>query len=130
MRFDGHRVSKRWYRVLRRARREGVRFSVISARRTLAEQWRLFRQNMYWNGWRYVPRPGRPLTAFPSPFAPHIRRGRANHALDINTRDGGEYRLQSWLSRQGAHPTNPVRGEPWHLELGAWDLRRLARRFR
>lgn len=127
--FDGKRVSKRWHRVLSRARREGVHFTLTSGRRTMAEQWRLFRQNMAWNGWRYVQRPGRPLTAFPNPLAPHIRRGRANHALDVNTIDGGETRLQRWLERKGAHPTNPVRGEAWHLELSAGELARLARKF-
>lgn len=127
--FQGKRVSRKWHRVLTRARAEGVRFMLTSGRRTMAEQWALFRQNMVWNGWRYVQRPGRPLTAFPNPLAPHIRKGFANHALDVNALDGGETRLQRWLERKGAHPTNPVPGEAWHLELSRSDLRRLYRRL-
>lgn len=124
--FDGKRVSRKWHRVLTRARAEGVRFHLNSGRRTLAEQWVLYRQNMS-NG---RPRPGHPLTAYPNPNAPHIRTGRSNHALDINSIDGGETRLQQWLQRKGTHPTNPVFGEAWHLELNNYELRWLYRKLR
>jgi lysozyme len=96
----------------------------------MAEQTRLFHQNMQLVNGRWVQRPGRPLTAFPSPTAPHIRVGRVDHALDVNALDGGENRLQAWLSKHGVLSTNPVAGEPWHLEASAGDLRRLADRIK
>lgn len=121
--FDGKRVSRRWKRVLTAARKDGVRFVLTSGRRTLAEQARLFRQNMVMPG---VPKPGRPRTAVPSPFAPHIRVGRQAHALDVNSLDGGEQRLENWLDRHGADARNTVAGEPWHLEVSDRNLRRLS----
>lgn len=124
------RVSKRWLVVLRAADRAGVRFTVTSGHRTMREQWRLFRQNMRWDGRRWVPKPGRPLTAYPSPLAPHIRTGRPNHAIDVNTLDGGEQRLEAWLDRPRINAENTVPGEPWHLELSGWELWRLWRRYR
>jgi GH24 family phage-related lysozyme (muramidase) len=127
--FDGKRVSRPWKRILTEARAHGVRFLLTSGRRTMAEQTRLFHQNMQLVGGRWVRRPGRPLTAFPSPTAPHIRVGRIDHALDVNALDGGENRLQAWLSNHGVLSTNPVSGEPWHLEAPAGDLRRLADRI-
>lgn len=120
------RVSKRWAVVLRAADKARVRFHVNSGHRTMSEQWALYQQNM--SGGH--PKPGHPLTAFPTPNAPHIRVGRSAHALDVNTVDGGESRLQHWLERQGVHPTNPVRGEAWHLELSGSELKRLWKRFR
>ena len=126
-RFDGKRVSGAWDIVLTEARGDGVRFLLTSRRRTIPEQLALFRQNMVRPG---VPRPGRPLTAVPLPTAPHIRVGNAAHALDVNALDGGEARLQRWLERQGVHPTNPVPGEAWHLELPRHELIGLARRIK
>jgi len=126
-RFDGKSVSKRWATVLRQARKEGVRFTLTSGHRTMREQWALYKKNMIRPG---VPKPGRPLTAVPSPTAPHIRVGNPAHALDVNALDGGEARLQRWLEQKGTHPTNPVRGEAWHLELSRADLTKLWRRYR
>jgi D-alanyl-D-alanine carboxypeptidase len=127
--YGSVRVSARWRTVLRAADRDKVRFHVTSGHRSMTEQQALFRQNMRWNGFRWVQRPGRPLTAFPSPLAPHIRSGRHAHAIDVNSLDGGETRLQRWLERHGAHPTNPVPNESWHVELTGRDLKRLAERF-
>lgn len=124
--FDGKRVSRRWRRVLRAARRDGVQFLLTSGRRTLREQAALFKQNMISIG---VPKPGKPLTAFPSPNAPHIRVGRKNHAIDVNALDGGEARLQRWLEQNGCTVTNPVPGEAWHMEITG-GLRRLSRQIR
>jgi hypothetical protein len=124
--FQGKRVSRTWRRVLRRASKD-INFTLNSGRRTLREQWKLFRQNMYGVG---RPRPGRPYTAFPSPIAPHIRVGRFDHALDVEPSDGGEQRLQNWLARHGVSSTNNVPGESWHLEATAWQLLRLARKIR
>jgi GH24 family phage-related lysozyme (muramidase) len=127
--FDGKRVSRPWYRILNEARAHGVRFLLTGGRRTMAEQAALFHQNMQLVGGRWVRRPGRPLTAFPSPTAPHIRVGRIDHALDVNALDGGENRLQAWLRDHDVISTNPVPGEPWHLEAPAGDLDRLADRI-
>ena len=120
-RFDGKRVSGAWDVVLTEARRQGVRFTLTSGRRTLAEQAALY--SAYRNG-------SGVLAAFPSPVAPHIRVGRADHAIDVNALDGGEQRLERWLRKQGTRPTNPVRGEAWHLELPRRELIRLARRIK
>jgi GH24 family phage-related lysozyme (muramidase) len=125
--FDGKRVSGPWKRVLDEARAHGVRFLLTSGRRSMAEQWALYRQNMVRPG---VPKPGRPLTAFPNPTAPHIRVGRADHALDVNALDGGENRLQAWLSKHNVMTTNPVPGEAWHLEASSGDLKRFAERIK
>lgn len=116
----GIRVSREWSIVLTAADRAGVRFTLTSGHRTFGEQAEL----------RRLYEAGRGnLAAVPSHAAPHIRTGRADHALDVNALDGGETRLQRWIERQGARPTNPVAGEAWHLELPLADLRRLAARF-
>ncbi len=120
------KVSRRWRTVLRAADRADVDFHVTSGHRTIPEQWDLFRRNMLRPG---LPKAGRPMTAFPSPTAPHIRVGRHAHAIDVNSLDGGETRLQKWLEKQGAHPTNPVKGESWHMELSGSDLKKLAGKF-
>lgn len=124
------RVSKKWLAVLRAADNAGVRFTVTSGHRSMRQQARLFRQNMQFVRGRWVPKPGRPLTAFPSPTAPHIRVGRAAHALDVNSLDGGEQRLEWWLDRQGVNAENTVRGEAWHLELSTRELTKLYRKHR
>ena len=126
VRYGTVRVSARWALVLKAADKAGVKFKVNSGHRSFAEQARLFHQNMIRPG---VPRPGRPLTAVPSPFAPHVRSGRHAHALDVNSVDGGETRLQKFLERHGAKVTNPVPGESWHMEVSGRDLHRLAQRF-
>lgn len=119
--FRGKRVSRRWRRVLTAAEKAGVKFTLNSGRRTLAEQRDLYR--------RYLNGTGN-LAAYPNPNAPHIRVGRQAHALDVDTLDGGESRLQRWLEKHGVRVSNPVRGEPWHLEVPEKDLRRLARKIR
>lgn len=127
--FDGSRVSRAWWEVLTAARRDGVDFRVNSGKRTLAEQTALFRQNMIRPG---VPKPGRPLTAFPSPFAPHIRTGRIDHAIDVRDENlfalgGGAERLMAWGKANGVAIARTVRTEAWHLEAPADQLRAFAR---
>lgn len=123
--FQSKRVSRYWHIVLTAAAAAGVRFTLNSGQRTMREQWALYRQNMTGGH----PKPGYPLTAVPTPWAPHIRVGRQDHAIDVDYLDGGETRLQRWLEEHGVHPTNPVRGETWHMELPAAELRALAIRF-
>lgn len=128
--YGSVRVSGRWAVVLRRADRAHVGFHVESGHRTMREQLKLFRQNMHLVLGRWVQRPGHALTAIPTPNAPHIALGRRNHALDVNALDGGVLRLIHWLESHGAHPTRPVPGEAWHVQLSGRDLRMLWRKFR
>src|SRR4051794_23193212 len=108
-RFQGKKVSTSWDIVLTHAQRMGVHFRLNSGRRTMKEQWFL---------WRNRGQPGfAKVVAFPTPNAPHIRVGRQAHAIDVNSLDGGENRLQRWLAREGLHPRNTVPGESWHLEV-------------
>lgn len=123
--YGSVRVSRKWRTVLRRADKENVRFHVTSGHRTMAEQWVLFLRNMHKVNGRWVPKPGRPLTAYPSPTAPHIREGKAAHALDVNSLDGGEQRLENWVDNQGVSWENTVSGEAWHGELSEAELDKL-----
>jgi hypothetical protein len=64
------------------------------------------------------------LAARPSPFAPHIRSGRIDHAIDFANPDG----VVVWLARHGLQPSRPVRGENWHVEVPASKLREFAKK--
>lgn len=132
--FDGKRVSSEWKTVLTEAREDGVAFHLNSGRRLYGEQAKLYSRNMF----RGRPRPGRPLTAYPSHTAPHVRTGRIDHALDINDEDlfngtkGGADNLIRWAAKHGAQLIRTVRSEAWHLEIkgGEAALRALARRVK
>jgi lysozyme len=122
--FDGKPVSRAWYAFLLAARNSGVDFHLNSGHRTMREQWALYRQNMVRPG---VPKPGRPLTAFPSPTAPHIRIGRLDHAIDVRDENlfaegGGFERLQDWGARNGVWINRTVPSEAWHGEASARAL--------
>ncbi|HWT25183.1 MAG TPA: peptidoglycan-binding domain-containing protein [Solirubrobacteraceae bacterium] len=108
--IDGNRVSDEWYAVLSAARNDGVRFVLTDGRRTMTEQWA--RYNHY-------KRHGSPIAAFPSPTAPHIRKGRPDHALDINALDGGADRLDAWCTAKGLPLANTVASEAWHKEAAS-----------
>lgn len=119
--FDGKRVSWAWWIILRAARRAGIVFRLNSGRRTLAEQWRLYR----------AYKAGGTLAAYPLPTAPHIRFGLPNHAIDVDTNVGdGEAGLQRWLQHHGVRVGNPVAGEAWHMDADLRTLVALARRIR
>jgi len=109
---QGKRVSPAWKTILDEAVEDGVRFQLNSGQRTMAEQQALYDQNMSGGS----PRPGRPLTARPSPTAPHIKQGHQNHALDVDDAGNGENELQAWLKRHGVNAANNVPGEAWHLD--------------
>jgi hypothetical protein len=64
----------------------------------MAEQWVL---------WRNFRKYGKPVAAFPLPTAPHIRLGKQAHAIDVNSLDGGENRLQRFLEHAGADGHEP-----------------------
>ena len=110
--IDGERVSKEWGCVLHDMRDDGVVFNVNEGHRTMARQW------YFWNGYR-KRLPGFNLAAFPSPFAPHIRTGRIDHAIDFSN----DARVFAWLQRKGLNPRRTVAGESWHIEVSAADLR-------
>lgn len=118
-RFQGLKVSDEWDVVLTAAHKD-VDFTLTSGRRTMSDQRRLYRLYRAGKG---------NLAAYPSPNAPHIRVGRPNHAIDVDALDGGEARLEAWLRKNGVSPTNPVRGEAWHMELSARELKRLTARL-
>lgn len=125
--FQGKRVSGVWKTILDEAWQDGVRFQLNSGQRTMAEQRALYDQNM--SGGR--PRPGRPLTAVPNANAPHIRQGRQNHALDVDSAGDGENELQAWLRRNGVTAVNNVPSEAWHLDpVNENELVRLAAKIR
>lgn len=119
--FQGKRVSRAWKRVLSSAERHGIKFRLNSGRRTMREQWALYRA--YKNGTGN-------LAAFPSPLAPHIRVGLPNHAIDVDQFYGdGEAGLQKWLNRHGVPATNNVPGEGWHLDAPLAALVKLSRKI-
>lgn len=110
MQMDGRAVSQEWYSVLKAMRADGVAFHVNQGHRTIAEQW------YFWN----LYRSGRGnLAAYPSPFAPHVRTGRIDHAIDF----GNDYAVFHWLQNHGLQPARTVRGESWHIECPAKLLR-------
>jgi hypothetical protein len=113
------RVSAQWFTVLDAARKAGVAFLVTDGHRTMAEQ------QDRWNTFQH----GGAKAAFPSPTAPHIRTGRPDHAIDVDSLGGGAGRLAAWLRRHDAHATFPILDEPWHIEVPRDDLVRLAEQF-
>lgn len=106
LRFDGKSVSAEWYAVLSAARADGVGFHLNSGRRTLEEQAYLYQ--LYLRGGN--------LAARPLPNAPHIRVGRVDHAIDVESTDGGANRLASWMRKHGLAANFTVAREPWHIE--------------
>lgn len=118
--FQGKRVSAQWELVLTWAQSEGVRFTLNSGQRTMSEQQVLYSKYL---------REGWPVAAKPNRRAPHIRP--FNHALDVDSLDGGETRLERWVESKGVDWKNTVRGESWHGEVsvaGLWKLYRLAKK--
>lgn len=89
---------------------EAIRKGIINpedlneGRRTMAEQW------AFWNN-----QP--PLAAFPSPTAPHIKSGLANHAIDANSFNGASRRLEAFYKNLGIPVAHNVPGEAWHMDV-------------
>lgn len=113
--IDNESVSDQWYQLLRDIRYvDNVRFNVNEGHRTMARQWFFWR--IYQNGGN--------IAAFPSPFAPHIRSGRFDHAIDFNNAQGvmdAARRRGVTLTRTVRWPNGTVR-EEWHLEANAGQL--------
>lgn len=121
--IDNEKVSAEWYTVLHDMRADGVIFNVNEGHRTMA------RQTYFYTGWiRRLP--GFAIAAFPSPFAPHIRTGRIDHAIDFSN----NVAVYGWLQRKGLQPNRTVRWpdgsvrEPWHIEVNATALRAYAKK--
>lgn len=127
--FHGKSVSKKWWVVLTHLERVGFEFTLNSGHRTMREQLSLFRQNMHLVNGRWVPRPAHALTAKPLPTAPHIRTGRADHALDIAA-PGVNKLVHHLRTQHAANVRFTVSGEPWHIEIDNSDLTRLWRELR
>jgi len=114
--IDGELVSKEWLAVLLDMRADGVHFNVNEGHRTMARQWYF---------WRLYKSGAGAIAAFPSPFAPHIRTGRIDHAIDFSN----DTAVFAWLQNKGLNPTRPVRWpdgsvrESWHIEVSASALR-------
>ena len=89
-----------------------VTINIRSGRRLLSEQQALYTQNMYAPG---VPKPGRPLTAYPNPNAPHVLGIAADCAID--GRDIGDY-PGAIAALDQAGGCLPVGTEDWHVQLG------------
>ncbi len=116
--FDGEQVSVQWYTVLSAARADGVRFRLNEGKRTFE------RQQYFWNCYRTKRCNNGNLAARPSHNAPHIRTGRIDHAIDVESADGGAQRLARWMRNNMLPAEFTVRGEPWHIETTAAALRR------
>lgn len=132
------KVSTQWLAVLRAADDDGVNFTVTSGARDEDEQKRLIREKGCWtpsnNTGAACPWWGSNHVIKTFRFLLRVRRpdkykGPA-HALDVGA---GENNLQNWINKHRfirVKASNPVPGEPWHLELGRISLYRLYRRYR
>ena len=114
------RLSEAHYIVCTEAIRRGIiePEDLNEGRRTMAEQWAF---------WRNQP----PLAAFPSPTAPHIKKGFPNHDIDCNSFNGAAQRLADFYRSQGVSCSFCVRGEAWHICMhSASELRAAAKKIR
>jgi len=114
------RLSEAHYIVCTEAIRRGIiePEDLNEGRRTMAEQWAF---------WRNQP----PLAAFPSPFAPHIKKGFPNHAIDANSINGASQRLEKFYQSLGIPVAHNVPGEAWHMDcLSSDKLRAAAKKIR
>jgi hypothetical protein len=101
------RLSEAHYVICKEAIARGVieAWHLNEGRRTLAEQTAF---------WVHFKRFGKPLAAFPSPNAPHIVVGHANHAIDCEQVKVNE--LANFYRSMGVPCIlNTVVGEPWHM---------------
>ena len=81
------------------------RLDINQGARTLAEQARFY--------YNYRFRGGN-LAAPPIPSAPHIKRGRQHHALDINANVVQD--VAAFYRSHGVPVAFNVAGEPWHMD--------------
>lgn len=122
--FKGKRVSGSWFVILTEAAKS-IAFQLNSGRRVRSEQEQLVREKGVWSPWNPTG------AARYSPQAPHIREGREDHALDVDTGGGGNARLTRWLEAHGLPMDHEIGAEPWHIEARSEAaLRALAARLR
>lgn len=100
------RLSNAQYTICTEAIRRGIiePEDLNENQRTMAEQW------AFWNN-----QP--PLAAFPSPFAPHIKKGFSNQAVDANSFNGASARLEKFYRSLGIPVAHNVPGEAWHMDV-------------
>jgi len=98
------RLSDDHYVLCSEAIRQGViePDDLNEGRRTMSEQWHFYRNQP-------------PLAAYPSPNAPHIKVGRANHDLDANSYNGASRHLANFYKSHGVQVSFCVGGEDWHI---------------
>lgn len=119
--FRGVTVSREWAAILDAAAKAGVEFQLNSGHRTMQEQQDLVNRKGVWSP------SNQQGAARPSPTAPHIRVGRCNHAIDVDTAGNGVVELIDWLRSKRVTAVRNVPGEPWHVFVASeQELRRLA----
>lgn len=111
---DGELVSLPWKCALEAMERDVGPINVNEGHRTMA------RQAWFYMCYRTQSCNNGNLAAVPSPFAPHIRTGRIDHAIDFD--DGAK--AERWLDTHGIPAWRTVPGENWHVEVDAGALRR------
>jgi hypothetical protein len=122
--FQGHRVSYPWFVVLTEAARH-IDFQLNSGQRTMAEQ-----QHLVDTLGLYNAQTNPHGAARPNANAPHIKAGHENHALDVDSWNNGENKLQAWVQAQGCPLVNNVSTEAWHLDpIDEDELLALARKI-
>lgn len=110
---QGELVSVQWAALLDEIAKR-VSFHINEGKRTLA------RQTYFWNCYLCKCCNNGNLAARPSPYAPHIREGRFDHAIDFDNAEG----VRREAARLGVILTYTVPGESWHLEANAAELQR------
>ncbi len=100
------RLSNAQYTICTEAIRKGIinPEDLNENQRTMAEQSAFYRNQP-------------PLAAFPSPFAPHIKKGFSNQAVDCNSLNGAVQRLAKFYQSLGISVSFNVPGEAWHMDI-------------
>lgn len=111
---DNELVSREWAAALDELRRRGIYYHINEGHRTMA------RQQYFWGCYQCQCCNGGNLAARPTPWAPHIRTGRFDHAIDFDNAS----EVIRGLSQLGIHASLTVPGESWHVEANADDLRK------
>lgn len=110
--MDGELVSQQWACVLTNIRKAGTYFHINEGHRTLA------RQSYFWGCYTCQCCNNGNLAARPTPWAPHIRSGRFDHAIDFDNVSG----VIAALRQRGILARLTVPGESWHVEADASQL--------
>jgi hypothetical protein len=102
---DNEKVSGPWYVLLWDLHfHDPVSYIVTEGHRTMARQRELVKEKGLWS-------PSNPTgAAAPSRFAPHIRTGMSNHAIDFENAAG----VAAAARKRGVIIHRPIVAEPWH----------------